>query len=112
MTKLATSWRDAKCRARSDKSPHAWRATTQSTVTLSDDASYVSDETRAYWEARDPIQLYVSYLLGKGGMRQDVLDKIDLECTVIVDEAVRWADSMPFPKPESVTERLFAPRSR
>ena len=72
----------------------------------------IDDETRTYWEARDPIKLYVDYLLEKGGFRQDALEKIDLECTVIVDEAVRYADSLPFPKPESVTDRLFAPRSR
>ena len=77
-----------------------------------DDASYVSDETRTYWEARDPIKLFMDYLLGKGGFGQDALEKIDLECSVIVDEAVRYADSLPFPKPESVTKRLFAPRSR
>ena len=75
-----------------------------------DDASYVSGETRTYWEARDPIKLYMDYLVGKGGFGQDVLEKIDLECTVIVDEAVRYADSLPFPKPETVTDRLFAPR--
>lgn len=75
-----------------------------------DDASYVSEETRAYWEARDPIKLYVDYLLGKGGFRQDALEKIDVECSVIVDEAVRYAESLPFPKPETVTDRLFAPR--
>jgi len=75
-----------------------------------DDASYVSDETRRYWEARDPIKLYLDYLVGPGGVAQDTLDKIDLECTVTVDEAVRYADSLPFPKPESATKRLFAPR--
>lgn len=75
-----------------------------------DDASYVAPQTRAYWEERDPIKLYVDYLLGKGGLSQDALEKIDVECTVIVDEAVRFAESAPFPKPETVAERLFAPR--
>jgi TPP-dependent pyruvate/acetoin dehydrogenase alpha subunit len=75
-----------------------------------DDASYVADETRKYWEARDPIKLYVDYLLGKGGVRQDALEKIDIECSIIVDEAVRYADSLPFPRPETVADRLFAPR--
>ena len=75
-----------------------------------DDASYVSQEAREYWEARDPIKLYEEYLLGKGGLTRTALEAIETECTVIVDDAVRYADSLPFPKPESATTRLFAPR--
>ncbi len=75
-----------------------------------DDASYVSQEARDYWEARDPIKLYEEYLVGKGGLSRSALEAIETECTVIVDDAVRYADSLPFPKPESATTRLFAPR--
>jgi TPP-dependent pyruvate/acetoin dehydrogenase alpha subunit len=75
-----------------------------------DDASYVSGETRRYWEERDPIKLFSSYLTSGGGIRTHVLEQIDVECSVVVDEAVRYAEALPFPKPESVTERLFAPR--
>ena len=75
-----------------------------------DDASYVSQEARDYWEARDPIKLYEEYLVGKGGLSRSALEAIETECTVIVDDAVRYADSLPFPKPESATIRLFAPR--
>jgi TPP-dependent pyruvate/acetoin dehydrogenase alpha subunit len=76
-----------------------------------DDAAYVADETKRYWEARDPLKLYLAYLLGKGGLDRKRLEAIDSECSAIVDEAVRYADSLPFPRPESVTERLFAPRA-
>ena len=75
-----------------------------------DDASYVSQKAREYWEARDPIKLYEEYLLGKGGLTRTALEAIETECTVIVDDAVHYADSLPFPKPESATTRLFAPR--
>ncbi|MGH9319170.1 MAG: thiamine pyrophosphate-dependent dehydrogenase E1 component subunit alpha [Vicinamibacteria bacterium] len=75
-----------------------------------DDASYVSEEGRRYWEARDPIKLYVDYLVRKGGIGPEKLEAVDVECAAIVDEAVPYADALPFPKPESVTERLFAPR--
>jgi TPP-dependent pyruvate/acetoin dehydrogenase alpha subunit len=75
-----------------------------------DDAAYVAQETRQYWAARDPLKLYLAYLLGRGGIDRKRLEAIDLECAAVVDEAVRYADSLPFPKPESVTERLFAPR--
>lgn len=75
-----------------------------------DDASYVSNEAREYWKLRDPIKLYEEYLLGKGGMSRTALEAIETECNLIVDDAVRYADSLPFPKPESATTRLFAPR--
>ena len=75
-----------------------------------DDASYVSAETRQYWEARDPIKLYKDYLLGAGALASAKLDRIDEECVARVDDAVRYAESLPYPKPETVTERLYAPR--
>jgi TPP-dependent pyruvate/acetoin dehydrogenase alpha subunit len=75
-----------------------------------DDASYVSEEGRRYWEARDPLKLYLEYLRGKGGIAPTKIEAVDVECAVLVDEAVRYAEALPMPKPESVTERLFAPR--
>lgn len=75
-----------------------------------DDASYVSEEARRYWKARDPLKLYLDYLKGKGRIGPEKLEAIDVETTVIVDEAVRYAESLPYPRPESVTDRLFAPR--
>ncbi|MFQ5790234.1 MAG: thiamine pyrophosphate-dependent dehydrogenase E1 component subunit alpha [Acidobacteriota bacterium] len=75
-----------------------------------DDAAYVPREMREYWEARDPIRLYMNYLLGNGGFRQEELAQIDAHCRAVVDEAVDYAERLPLPKPESVTERLFAPR--
>jgi TPP-dependent pyruvate/acetoin dehydrogenase alpha subunit len=75
-----------------------------------DDASYVSEEGRRYWEARDPLKLYLDYLRGKGGVDPTKIEAVDVECAVIVDEAVRYADDVPMPKPETVTDRLFAPR--
>lgn len=75
-----------------------------------DDASYVSEEGRRYWQARDPLKLYLDYLRGKGGIDPTKIEAVDVECAVIVDEAVRYADDVPMPKPETVTDRLFAPR--
>ncbi len=75
-----------------------------------DDASYVPKETREYWEARDPIELYTAYLMGKGGLSQESLAEVDRECSAIVDEAVSYANGLELPKPETVTDRLFAPR--
>jgi len=71
--------------------------------------SYVPKEMREYWEARDPIQLYTDYLLGRGGIGQEELSAMDARCAAVVDEAVEWAEAQPMPRPESATERLFAP---
>ncbi|HXV63161.1 MAG TPA: thiamine pyrophosphate-dependent dehydrogenase E1 component subunit alpha [Vicinamibacteria bacterium] len=75
-----------------------------------DDASYVPEEMFRYWEQRDPVKLYVDYLTGRGGVSHEELRAVDEECARIVDEAVDYASAQPFPEPESVTERLFAPR--
>jgi TPP-dependent pyruvate/acetoin dehydrogenase alpha subunit len=75
-----------------------------------DDASYVPAECRSYWEARDPLKLYLDYLKGKGGIAPTKIESVDVECAILVDEAVRYAEELPMPRPETVTDRLFAPR--
>ncbi len=75
-----------------------------------DDASYVPKEMREYWEARDPVDLYTKYLLGKGGFTQEEIDAIDADCKSIMDEAVEYAEALPYPDPSTVTQGLFAPR--
>jgi len=74
-----------------------------------DDMGYVSRELREYWERRDPIRLYHEYLVGEGGFSADEINAIDRECVRLVEDAVEYAEHAPFPKPESVTWRLFAP---
>ena len=75
-----------------------------------DDSSYVPEETRKYWEERDPIQLFVKYMLDAKMLSKNDLDKLNTECKIKVDEAVRYAESLPFPDPSTVNTRLFAPR--
>lgn len=74
-----------------------------------DDAFYVPKEMREYWERRDPLRLYTDYLLNKAGIKDQELKRIDEQIAALVQEAVDYAESLPWPKPESVTERLYAP---
>jgi TPP-dependent pyruvate/acetoin dehydrogenase alpha subunit len=74
-----------------------------------DDASYVPKEMREYWEARDPVDLFTHYLLGKGGFSKEQLAAIDAHCEEIMDQAVEYAENLPYPNPETATEGLFAP---
>lgn len=74
-----------------------------------DDAFYVPKEMRQYWAARDPVDLYTNYLLGEDGFTAAEIEAIDKGCERIMDEAVEYAEKLPYPNPETVTERLFAP---
>ncbi len=73
-----------------------------------DDQGYVPDDLRAFWEKRDPVTLFLDYLLGSGGVEQARIDAIDRECTELIETAVAEARAYPDPAPESVTWRLFA----
>jgi TPP-dependent pyruvate/acetoin dehydrogenase alpha subunit len=74
-----------------------------------DDMAYVSRELREFWEARDPIAMYRRWLVERSKVKAGMLTRIDEVAARQVDEAVAYAESLPFPNPESVTERLFAP---
>ena len=76
-----------------------------------DDASYVPADLRAYWEARDPLRLYIDYLLDRDDIERNQLEAIDRECESRIDDAVEYAEKLPYPAPDSVTERLYAPRN-
>jgi pyruvate dehydrogenase E1 component alpha subunit/2-oxoisovalerate dehydrogenase E1 component alpha subunit len=74
-----------------------------------DDCGYVSAEIRQFWEARDPIKMYWRWLVERAKILPGLLARIDQVAARQVDEAVSYAESLPFPRPETVTERLFAP---
>jgi pyruvate dehydrogenase E1 component alpha subunit len=64
---------------------------------------------REYWSARDPLKLYVDYLLGKGGLSPADLAPIDEKIGAIIEDAIAYAEAQPFPRPETVSEGVFAP---
>jgi len=76
-----------------------------------DDGSYVPKEFREFWERRDPIDMYRRWLLGRAGLDPARLERVDREAADRVEAAVDYAESVPFPDPASVSERLFAPSS-
>jgi TPP-dependent pyruvate/acetoin dehydrogenase alpha subunit len=76
-----------------------------------DDGSYVPKEFREFWERRDPIDMYRRWLLERGGIDAARLARSDREATDRVEAAVEYADSIPFPDPSTVSDRLFAPSS-
>ncbi|HXG91804.1 MAG TPA: thiamine pyrophosphate-dependent dehydrogenase E1 component subunit alpha [Blastocatellia bacterium] len=73
-----------------------------------DDCSYVPAELRKFWEERDPIAMYRRWLVERAKVNRGMLARIDEVAARQVEAAVEYAQSLPYPKPESVTERLFA----
>jgi TPP-dependent pyruvate/acetoin dehydrogenase alpha subunit len=74
-----------------------------------DDCGYVPKELREFWEARDPIAMYRRWLVERANINQGMLIRIDEVAARQIEEAVKFAESLPFPRPETVTDRLFAP---
>lgn len=74
-----------------------------------DDMAYVPKELREFWEERDPVAMYRRWLTGRAGVDEASIKEIEDECARRVEAAVEYADGLPFPKPETVTDRLFAP---
>jgi len=74
-----------------------------------DDMSYVPSELREFWEKRDPIDMYRRWLAGRAEIPASDLELIDEMAASRAEAAVEYAESLPFPKSEDVTERLYAP---
>ena len=74
-----------------------------------DDMAYVPKELRDFWEKRDPIEMYRRWLTERAKIKPGMLERIDEVAARQVEEAVEYAESLPYPKGETVTERLFSP---
>jgi len=73
-----------------------------------DDASYVPEEEKRYWERRDPISLYEKRLIAQGTATQADLQRIEKRCLDEIERDLETALSAPFPAPESCVEDVYA----
>ena len=73
-----------------------------------DDGSYVPFELREFWEQRDPIDMYRRWLIKCAEIDVSQLERVDDEVTRRVEAAVEYAESLSFPDPRTVVDRLFA----
>lgn len=73
-----------------------------------DDMAYVPAELREFWEKRDPIAMYRRWLIERGEFKAGMITRIDEVAVRQVEAAVEYAEALPFPNPETVSERLFA----
>jgi len=53
--------------------------------------------------------MYSRWLIDRAEINSGMLLRIDETAARRTEEAVTYAEALPFPKPETATERLFAP---
>ena len=73
-----------------------------------DDAWYVPEEERRFWEKRDPIALFEKHLLSSATAERDELSRIESDCAQRIDADLAVAEKAPFPRPESGVEDVYA----
>lgn len=74
---------------------------------MADPGKYRSAAEVELWKARDPITSYTARLLDEGVATQDQLDCLKAKASVIVKEAVEFAESSPWPDDSEVTSDIY-----
>jgi pyruvate dehydrogenase E1 component alpha subunit len=74
---------------------------------MADPEQYRSKEEVARWRERDPLSSFGALLLAEGVLEQADLERIDAEAIARVDDAVAFAESSPFPAPETLYDDVY-----
>jgi TPP-dependent pyruvate/acetoin dehydrogenase alpha subunit len=74
-----------------------------------DRASYVPQDLREEWLAKDPIKLFETYLTDEDILTPAKRAEIEQRIKATVDDAVQFAEQSPEPDATSVAEYVFAP---
>jgi len=74
----------------------------------SDPRVYRTREEEKEWQAKDPILRFRGKVISDGILTESECDGIQAEAKQEVEDAVRFAMNSPWPKPEEVTQDLFA----
>ncbi len=69
---------------------------------------YRSEEEFAVWKKRCPIERLRQAVLADKIMTPGELDKIRERISAEIDEAVRFAKASPFPKPDTLSDHIYA----
>jgi len=73
-----------------------------------DDSRYRSSAEVEEWRTRDPISRWGNEMLTNGVLTQDNVDILEAEVAELVDDAVAWAESMPYPGLEDALLYTYA----
>src|SRR2546430_7094071 len=106
-THAALSW--AVERVRTERRPVLVEAVTYRFRghSMADPEQYRTKEEVAQWRARDPIPAFGELLVRAGVIGEGERERIDAEAIARVDAAVRFAESSPFPEPESLYDDAY-----
>jgi len=74
---------------------------------MADPEQYRSKEEVARWRERDPLSSFGALLLAEGVLERADLERIDAEAIARVDDAVAFAESSPFPAPETLYDDVY-----
>ena len=69
--------------------------------------TYRSKEEEDHWRARDPIQHFRNTILPEGDLTAEELDQIDQEASVLMDEAIKFADESPLPEEAEIYQDVY-----
>jgi TPP-dependent pyruvate/acetoin dehydrogenase alpha subunit len=78
---------------------------------MHDAAAYVPKPYFEYWKRRDCIARYEKYLLDRGWMTQDSIDKLNADVQKQIDTDRDIADASPFPAPEDAAKGVYLDNS-
>jgi TPP-dependent pyruvate/acetoin dehydrogenase alpha subunit len=74
---------------------------------MADPEQYRTKEEVARWRERDPIPAFGRQLLAAGVLDESALEQIDAEAVQRVDAAVAFAESSPFPEPDTLYDGVY-----
>jgi pyruvate dehydrogenase E1 component alpha subunit len=101
--------REAVERVRSERRPLLVEAVTYRFRghSMADPEQYRSKEEVASWRERDPIPAFAELLEREGIIDEGEQQRLDAAAIARVDAAVEFADSSPFPAPESLYDDVY-----
>lgn len=73
-----------------------------------DSGTYRPEEEIKEWQKREPIKLFEEKLLEMKVITKKEVEEIDREILAEIDQAVKFAQESPFPKPEETLENVYA----
>jgi pyruvate dehydrogenase E1 component alpha subunit len=100
---------EAVTRVREDRRPLLVEAVTYRFRghSMADPEQYRSKEEVAQWRERDPIPVFGDLLIGEGVIDEGQREAIDGHAIERIDAAVAFAESSPFPAPESLYDDVY-----
>ena len=69
--------------------------------------TYRSKEEVEQWKQKDPINRLRKYLVGEKVLTEDEANQIEEEVKILIEDAIKFAEESPWPKPEDALKDVF-----